>query len=208
MDSIRPFLDLPLATLAPLAAGYVGYRFAFVGRDGAHRAVDVVFLSLVFALAGKMLMMAVGAWTVPGAIVAVAGAVFLGSIWRDWGASRSFDWLRRRGLLAHDGQPDVWRSMLARKLPPPLRLVVYLTNGQRLMCSDLRPFYGEPLGPCLFGEDGSVALFVTDYRDIGSDKWTEVRSESQENEEWAPAITLVPASEIARVRITRLKSVA
>lgn len=204
MDNIRPLLDLPLATLAPLAAGYIGYRLAFLGRDGAHRATDVIFISLAFALAGKMIMAGFGAWTMLGAIAAVLITASIGALWRNWGANQSFAWLRRLRLIDHDGQPDVWRSMLARKLPPPLQIVVYLKNGQRLMCSDMRPFYQQPLGPCLLGEDGSVALFVTDYRNAGSTDWVEITNENHESVEWAPPITFIPASEIARVQMIRL----
>ncbi len=39
-----------------LVAGYLGYRLAWTGKDETHRAVDVVFLSLVFGLIARATM--------------------------------------------------------------------------------------------------------------------------------------------------------
>ena len=44
---LKDLLELQLHTLAVLAAGYLGYRIASLGRDAAHGPVDVLFQSLM-----------------------------------------------------------------------------------------------------------------------------------------------------------------
>ncbi len=204
MTDVASLLALPFETMASLGCGYVGYRLAFTGRNDAHSTVDVVFLSLSFAAIAKAVMLPFeGGWLALGAVLAAVCVVAAASIWRGVGADFAFRHLRGFGVSDHDGTRSVWASMLSRRLRAPMRIVVKLTNGGSLMCNDLRPFYDAPLGPCLLGEDGSVALYVTDVRKASDSDWTEVVVFDSERPEWGYEMSFVPASQIALVDITR-----
>lgn len=51
---IQSILDLPVGTIAVLAAGYIGYRIAYQGKDHGHKSVDVLFISMVFAFVARL----------------------------------------------------------------------------------------------------------------------------------------------------------
>jgi len=203
MEPVRALLDLPLATLAPLAAGYLGYRTAFIGRNGAHRAVDVVFLSLVFALVGKMVMVASGGWIIPGAVAAVAVTIMTAALWRVLGVHHVFAMLRRRRIVDHDGQPDVWRSMLARQdIDGANRITVRLKSGRHLLCNDTRSFNLAPMGAYLLGEDGSIALYVTHSKGaVPGSEWIEAEPLDQG---FGYDMTFIPAAGIESVDLRRI----
>ena len=195
-------LDLPITTMAPLAAGYVGYRLSFIGRNSAHKATDVIFLTLAFAVAAKFEMLAVSAYI--GELAATPLAFLMAAIvavgWRTKGDNLTREWLRQRMISDHDGQPNVWQSMLARQLPGPSQVVVRLKGGNQYMCAYLSKFEKAPLGPCLFGEDGSVALYVTHHMPKDADDWIEMDpSRSPRSYD----MTFIPAAEITSVDVTR-----
>ncbi len=204
MNDVISLLALPFSTLAALGCGYVGYRLAFTGRNGAHGAVDVVFLSLCFAAIAKAVMYPFpGGWLILGSLLSVVVVAAAACIWRVAAADLVFGRLRAWGVSDHDGARSAWASMLARRLRSPMRLVVKLTHGGSLMCNDLRPVSQAPRGPCLFGEDGSVALYVTDMMSANDNSWTECRPCDHERPGWGYEMSFIPASQIARVDITR-----
>ena len=199
MTDVASLLALPFEPMASLACGYLGYRIAFVGHDGPHSTVDVVFISLVFAAIAKAVMLVHGDPAIPASIPAF-GAVFIAAVgWRLWLSP----WLQRRfrshGVNDHDRGRTAWESMLMRVgLKMPVQLIVVLKNGTELMCADAVEFLDAPLGPCLLGPDGSVGMYVTDLAEKGQDEWTEVDAAADGS---GLAMTFVAASEIERVKI-------
>lgn len=212
MEPVKLLLDLPFDILAQLAAGYLSYRLAFIGRDSHHTAIDVTFISLAFAAMTKAIVIVIGLVMLkvgydPLTILPSIGAAFVvlgaAALWRRWGQDRVYNFFRNGGISDHDGQPDVWRSMLARQLKGPTRLVIKLKDGTELMCNQLAKFNDAPLGPCLLGMDGSVALYVTDVRKKGTADWEEISPFDAELPGWGYEMSFIPASEIARIDVTR-----
>lgn len=212
MEQVKLLLDLPFDVLAMLAAGYLSYRLAYIGRDVHHSPIDVTFISLIFAALTKLyailIAQALDAAERPlqaelnfliAAVIAIASA----AVWRRWGQRWTFDALRASKISDHDGQPDVWHSMLARQLKGPTRLVVCLKNGTDLMCEQLARFNEAPMGPCLFGSDGSIAMYVTDVRKAGAEEWEEVAPYDPDFAIWGYEMSFIPASEIARIDVSR-----
>lgn len=212
MTDIQSLLDLPYETLALLASGYLAYRLAYVGKDAAHSSVDVVFLTVVFAFVAKQTTVSVDLlmWSThqtPGGIFAslagMVSALISAAVWRRSLQEFVYAALRKVKVSDHDGQPNVWRSMMARTLQPPARLVVVLKNGSSLMCNQLAMFKDAPMGPCLFGQDGSVAMYVTDIRRPADQDWTEVEALDPNRPDWGYEMSFIPADEIARIDVTR-----
>lgn len=201
---IAQLLGLPYTTLAVLASGYIGYRLSYIGHDGPHTGVDTVFISLAFAALAKAVMLLHGGSPILASIPAFAVVFISAFIWRlvlNPFLQRSF---RGTGLIDHDRGRSAWESMLMRAdLKVPTRLIVYLKSGSRLMCDDLRRFQSAPLGPCLFGPDGSVALYVTDIRKQGEASWQSEAPFDPENLWFGYNFTQLPATEIERVVVTR-----
>lgn len=203
MESLAQLLNLPFATLSVLACGYVGYRIAFIGHDGPHTAVDVVFISLAFAALAKAVMVLHGGEAILAAIPAF-GVVFLAALaWRLWLSPCWQAQALLTGLIDHDRGRNVWESMLMRKIRGPTRILVTLKTGQQFLCDDVSKFCAAPLGPCLLGSDGSVAMYVTSTRSSNLEDWIEVTPYSADSDDWGYDMTFISASEIQRVRIMR-----
>lgn len=203
MDNTSTLLDLPFGTLAVVAAGYVGYRLAFVGKDGGHKQADIAFLTLVWAAIAKLsaTYTADTGEIVPYAIgfaVAVIAALF----WRACLQELTFSVLRRLQLVDHDGFHSAWGSALGRTLKAPRQLIVRLKSGKRLMCADLNTFADAPLGPCLLGPDGSVGLYVTDVMEKSGGTWNE-RTPRSANTEHGWSMTFIAADEISEIELMR-----
>lgn len=204
IGDIENLLNLPFDTLFVLAVGYMGYRAAYIGRGSGKNAVETVFLSTVFAMFARATTLALATtdldiWAVyPLAALVVLGVALL---WRRWLQEWMFRALRRIGIYDHDGFSSVWESMLARPLPPVSQLVVRLKSGKRLMCDQVGRFNASPLGPCLLGEDGSVALYVTHAMTGEDEGWVEMEPV---DDDWGQAMTFIRADQISEVEIRRI----
>lgn len=203
MTDVQLLLNLPFETLAVLAAGYLSYRLAYTGKDASHTSVDVVFLTVVFGTLVK-LAMAIAMMLVPSGPLFVVIATILGgfsalcgaAIWRRHGeacAFRMFRWLK----VSHsDRYRTAWEVISTNAGLNPTQLMVRRKDGVLLMCENLSRFSGEKVNPCIYGSDGSIALFVTHQKAAGEPDWEaiDVRAEG-----WGAMITYIPASEIAGI---------
>lgn len=202
MNDIASLLTLPFDTLFVVAAGYLGFRAAYVGRGAGRSTVDTLFLSAVFGLLAKSIVLALAGtastWLrYPGAVLVVLGVAFL---WRAWLQEAVFRILRRLKINDHDGFSSVWESMLARPLPVVSQVVVRLKSGRHVMCDNTVLYQDYPLGPFLFGEDGSVALYVTHVRTDPAEGWVE---QSPVIDGWGNSMTFIRADEISDVEVRR-----
>jgi len=208
MPDISALLQLPFEVIWMLGIGYLGYKLTFVGRDAHHQVLDRIFLIFVIGSVARWAAALVTRWWDVSDMLEAGLALLAGIagalMWRRWGGNWFYEAMYRTNFIRDDGQPDVWRSMLARSgLNGPRRLVVRLKNGTELMCNELADFNDAPLGPCLFGQDGSIAIYVTDVRKPGAEDWTEIDPVPPEAPQWGYEMSFIPASEIARVDITR-----
>lgn len=199
MPEIQNILALPLSTLTILVAGYLGYRVAYTGKDGNHRTIDTIFLSLVYALIAKaVLSYGPMASELKSSALAVAISLLAAAAWRRWGEDLIFKLLRFSRVSASDRHSSAWDSLRMKPRFAPSTLVVRLRDGRRLMCSDLSRFMAFEAGPCLLGADGSVSLFVTDQAEAGSEDWKE---REIFHDGFGTEITYVPAAEIAEIKV-------
>lgn len=204
MPDAQDLMNLPYDLLAVLAIGYVGYRLAYVGRDAAHQTFDRALLVTVFSTIARLssdtiaaLCDGTGWWvTAVAALLSVAAALF----WRVLGSDWTYRGLRWARISSDDGQPSAWRSMLSRKMSGPVQLTVITKTGKVYLCDDLHRFNDAPMGPCLLGEDGSIAMYITDWRDTGEAEW---REGTPFREDAGYEMSFFPATEIQRVDIAR-----
>ncbi len=202
-DELNSLLALPLETLAVLVAGYLGYRLAYIGRDESHRAVDVVFLSLAFGLLARAVMAGAGALGAPawaGIGLGVAAAVAAAAGWRRWGQEGAFRLLRRAKVSMADGHRTALQSVVKRESIIVTQVLVRRKDGLWLMCADTGLFSDTPTGPFWFGEDGSVALYVTHQKEAGGSAWEDISAQALDAE-WGDLITVVQADEVSMVEI-------
>lgn len=198
MTDAQILLNLPLETLSILVSGYLGYRIAYTGKDASHSAVDVVFMSLVFSLTAKGGLL-LGNMANPWLGTAAAGVAALGAaaLWRKWGEALAFKLLRHSGVSNSDRTLTAWERISTDASLKPSQLIVRRRDGRLLMCERLADFEKEPLGPCIYGSDGSVALFVTHERGPEDADWVETPDPAEDR--WGRLIACIPATEIAAI---------
>lgn len=199
-QDLQTVLNLPLETIAVLAAGYLGYRAAFAGNDHQMQTADIVFSSLVFALVAKVAIWLASLWLpmMLAAVIAVPAAVLAALIWRRWGYGAWRKVGRRVGLVTADRHQTVMQTVVATEGMRPSQMSVRLNNGEALMCDVLANFNDKPHGPCLWGPDGSVAMYVTSRRKAGSDEWEDI---NPTDEAWGSVLTILPADQVEEINI-------
>ena len=177
MDIIEAISNLPLETLAALAAGYLGYRLAYVGLDGTHRNVDTVFGIIVFATIGMATSALVSELDYDRPWPQVSGlpvALLAAMVWRGKLSAWVSTALRLARISTSDQHLTAWDTVRSNPRDGVTAVLAVLDDGSAVASDDIRRFAGLPNGPCVFGTDGSLALFVTRFRERGSLEWTDI----------------------------------
>lgn len=204
MPDVEALLDLPLATLAVLVSGYLGYRIAYIGKDSTHKAVDIAFITLSFGLVAK-LVFSQAIYPIPyasaNAVLALTATLVAASIWRGWGDSAAKKVLRAARVSFSDGHSSAWDTIRLSTKDRPTQLVVRKTDGSQVMCERLETHAKMPHGPCIYGPDGSVAIYVTQYRPASGGNWIKT---SFADEVYGVALTYIPAQQIDEIEIRNL----
>ena len=195
MQDIQSLLNLPIQTLAVLAAGYLAYRIAYGGHAKGHATVDVVFLTLVFALIGKLGYSAASP-SIFAPLAAIVPALICAAIWRlflgDWVGKL----LYRTGINRTDRHVSSWDSVRLHSAFKPAQVLLVLDDNSRVR-SDLIRFQDLPHGPCVFGEDGSVSIFVTGMQDAPLEPWEDVDPTELEGH---TCMTYFPTQRVKEIR--------
>jgi len=195
MQDIQSLLNLPIQTLAVLAAGYLAYRISFGGHAKGHAAIDVMFLTLVFALIGKLGYSA-ASQSILAPLAAIIPAVVCAAIWRlflgDWVGNL----LYRTGINRADWHPSAWDSVRLHSAFKPAHVLLVLDDNSRVR-SNLIRLQDHPQGPCVFGDDGSVSMFVTGMQDAPNEPWDEVDPTETEG---FTCMTYFPTQRIKEIR--------
>lgn len=201
MQNIDSLLSLPIDTLVLLAAGFLGYRLAFTGKDREHKASDVIFISATFAAIAKAVMMigAAAGSAVAGLLLAAPASLIVAIIWRKWASEWILGALKNKQIMTHDRTGTAWQSLIARDGNVVRQIVVHRTDGVSYMCKDFYEFKDMRPTPLILGVDGSIAMPVSHWRDTNETKWDEF--DDVMDAEWGDRITYIPASQIRSVAI-------
>jgi hypothetical protein len=190
--------NVSFAVQVSVVSGYLAYLIAYSGVRQHHTAADAVLKSFsfgIFAAATMRLGYQHPIWT---PVVASLMTVVAGICWRWFGMNLWNKWMRDAGVSWADDIPTAWISITAiRKDVRPSQIVVDIEGGRTLMCDDTRLFAKAPFEPCVFGLDGSIALYVTsEYRD---GNWIDHKDVSHPVD--GDKLTYIPASCVKRVEI-------
>lgn len=215
MEALENLLQLPYQTLAILVAGYLSYRLAYTGRDTTHRTLDTLAIALVFAFvaqaasAGLLILYnwkypvpsggELPLWAGYGASVGgIIVALLVAAGWRKF-TNKALPWvLRKLRISSADRNHAAWESVIANEDSGPSSITIVKKDGAKLMSEKLADFENAPFGPAILGNDGSVAIYVTHFKDNDAEKW---ESNEVDYADWGPEITIIPADEIAEIRI-------
>jgi len=203
-EVVKLLKDLPWATLLTLASGYAGYYIANVGFREHHKTIDVTFSVLVFgffsAFAYEFFRRLYG---MPMAsLIAFAVAVGLGIAWARFGRNCLQHVIRSTDASHTDDTPSALKTLFSRTDVFATQLSVNLKDGTWLHCDDLHKFADYPNGPCCFGNDGDLIMYVTHRRIPGGAEYEEM--EPIGPIEWGAEITYLPKDQIARFDIRRV----
>lgn len=215
MEALENLLQLPYQTLAILVAGYLSYRLAYTGRDTTHRTLDTLAIALVFAFVAQGVsagFLTLYNWKYPvpsdGEIPLWAGygasvggiivALMVAGVWRKFN-NKALPWiLRKLRISSADRNYSAWESIIANEDSGPSSITIVKKDGAKLMSEKLADFENAPFGPAILGNDGSVAVYVTHCKDIDAADWESIEVDYAD---WGPEITIIPANEIAEIRI-------
>ena len=191
-------INLPMEVQLALGAGFAAYMTAYAGRRSGHSPTDSVMISLLFGL--------VALWTfrivlglfgsVPALPAGALAAVAVAALWRKYLRQWWLDLLRVTRVSGEDGLPTVWQSVSQDMRFDISELTVRLKSGRILHCSRVHDFRDRPHGPALFGEDGSVAIYVTEVTDATGEEhpWDPEAAGD-------PQLTIVPSDQVEEIDI-------
>lgn len=201
MDKLSELLNLPFETLLTLGVGYIGYLLSFNGKNLHHKTIDVIFITLVFGFLGKIFYLYLqnkSDHLIINSVSTISLVILCAALWRKWFERAIYFILRKLRISISNGSSSAWDHMRHRADLGPTRIVVRKKDGSSLMCDNVWDFRKEPTGPCIYGNDGSISLFVTAYRKSVSDKWNDI---DPRNKSYGSAMTFVSASEISEIEI-------
>lgn len=196
-------LSLPTETLVVLAAGYMAYSIAYTGMREGHKALDTTFLTLAFGLIAKVVFISLDPYLTTVEIkiaFSVTVALIAAAVWRKWARDWWLSVLRYYDISYSDGRLTAFDDIRTSTDRLVTQLTVHQTNGDVLRCGILHNFKDEPSGPCSFGEDGSVALYVTEFKKNGQTAFKSVQPKSVDTY-WGSKMTYVPAGKVEKIAV-------
>lgn len=209
IDTAINLTELPWATVLTLASGYCGYFIAHVGARTHHQAADVTFGTLAFGFWGLLVFQYLQAadffrfGPIPASVAGFVSSVALGAAWSSFGRRWSDAFLRGIGATLRDDYPNAWAAIGKDPNIAMTQLSVKLTNGDIYLTNDLKRFKDAPNGPCTFGGQGDMIMFVTDicYKDAEDFKKVELG----DFENLGYEATYIPREQIARVEFRQVR---
>ncbi|GDO99200.1 hypothetical protein [Escherichia coli] len=200
-------LNLPWATLVTLTSGYIGYFIANVGLKDHHKSIEVTFTTLIFGLLSMMVYQAVmwaglNSWfATPPALLC---AFIYGALWRRYGRKWMYRFLWSNNISWSDDTSSAWQAMFDQTDFCVSEVIVILRDGSGMMSRLPGNFKEWPNGPFTLGNKGDMVLYVTHTSPSGSNEWEEF--EGVVNKHWGALATYIPAEQIARVEIRRVRA--
>ena len=194
---------LPWQLQLALGAGYAAYIIAYSGIRDHHKGADIAFRSIAFGLVTPAAFAIMPAWVAWVQVaVAVTATVAAGLLWRFLGMAIVSNALRRFDVSWADDVPSAWTTVAIQNSRHRLsQIAVQMDDGSWLYCDDTSGFAVAPFGPCRFGLNGDVALYVTSEEDAAG---TVTHHEAVQDAAWGDRITFVPASKVKRVALRYL----
>lgn len=201
--TVSTLLSLPLGIQIALGSGCAAYFVAYSGIRDRHRTIDIAFITLVFSLASSATFALTSSWGwIEKGFVAFICPVVIALIWRKWGRNALRALLRASNISWSDDDPSALATLSSNSRFRVSQVAVLLDDGTWLSCDDTRQFNDAPYGPCLFGPNGDVALYLTHEEPPGE----EARDmQTTRNPDYGDRITYIPAARIRRITLRHMK---
>lgn len=205
-------LELPWKVQLVLASGYAGYLVAYAGIRSHHKAMDSAAISLIFGLIATLVMFlmgGIGRWpggagatdslgTVISGAVAFAVTLLSAAVWRRWLRVAWEEFLHSQRVSWSNDDPTALQTLSAGTTHHVTQIAVLLDDGTWLCCDDTAAFRDAPYGPCLIGQSGDVAIYLTSIASAEADARPQP---NVRNEHYGDLITYVPAARIRRITL-------
>ncbi|MFT4794186.1 MAG: hypothetical protein ACJAW4_000594 [Paracoccaceae bacterium] len=190
------YLELPFEIQVSLAAGFLGYCVAYSGKRSHHKPFESAMIILIFSVPSTAAIKAsTGIIHSEFQIIyAIACALSSAVLWRKWASAKITKFLREMKITQDDGTLWPWQNISQDTRYEYSQLGVRLKNGRQLFCEDLSIFNNKPHGPFIMGEDGSIALYVTEV--VTGDGTVHPQDPQHRG---GIQITFIPSSEISEV---------
>jgi hypothetical protein len=161
---MNDLLKLSWQVQVALGSGYVAYMLAYVGIRQHHQATDITFRTISFGLLASLtLYLKPTGYIVWDSLLAFFVAVAGGLVWRYAGIGLLRRSLRHFNISWADDTPTAWATISSANSQHKLtQLSVLLQDGTWLICSPVGKFNDDPFGPCVLGQGGDLALYVTE----------------------------------------------
>lgn len=204
-------VNLSWVTQLLLIAGFVGYQFSYSGRVSLHSNFDKIFIILLFGGIGLVVISLQEQLLAAlpeqfrsklteyedqlTAIFAVFATMVSAIVWRRWVEN----WYQKLASKLSggntDNHPNAFQTVVHSRNYGVSQVVVTLTNGEVYESYPLGKFENYPCGPCVFGSDGSISLYVTGI----TDRYGRFRKVTTLSDDDGHRITYVPVSQIAEI---------
>lgn len=192
-------LTLPWQIQLTLGCGYFAYMIAYGGIKQHHSSADAVFRSIGFGLVASAVLFWMPPYPVWRPLTAAILTISAGAFWRAKGMLWFRSILRGSNVSWSDDTPSAWVTITAERTDlRPSQIAVDIDGGRTIVCDDTTRFTDLPFGPCTFGLDGSIALYVTAERKPDGE-WIEITDITEQGR--GSKLTYVPASGVKRIEI-------
>lgn len=201
-------LQLSFQTQAMLVSGYISYSLAYSGWRQNHSHFDTSFIILCFGLIYLAFNLLIKSTieldyffieiisSLSGLISTVATAV----LWRNYLRDLSFKIFRKIMKGVDDNLISAFDSVINDVSLKHSELFVSLKNGTCYESYPLGQFNGLPNGPCTYGRDGSIAMYITRIFDEEAPDGRLARGTINED---GHRITIIPADQVSEIEIRR-----
>ena len=222
---MNELIELSWKSQVVLVGGYLSYVLAYSGRRASHGPTDILGIILCFGGIGLLCTVLLEAWIADLGILSheakseadqdknqsvslrtfvigttsLSGPLFTAILWRGFLNDWTWKTIGNITRSKEDGLPSAWATLIQSKGLDYSQLVVTLKSGVIYESFPLGDFNKYPNGPCVFGPDGAIAMYVTYI--------TEADGSGREVEHIHDAdgyrITYIPESEISEVDFRR-----
>jgi hypothetical protein len=202
---VEELLKLSWQTQVALGSGYAAYMLAYVGIREHHKAVDVTFRAIVFGLAASLcLYLKPFNSAVWDSVVGATAALVAGIAWRYLGINSLRRVLRWANVSWADDTPTAWTTISSANSQHQLtQLSILMDDGTWLSCARVGDFNDAPFGPCVLGQTGDIALYVTQETELDKEPREQV---TVRDDDYGVRLTYIPAARIKRISMRHLPS--
>lgn len=186
-----------------LGSGYTAYMLAYAGIRQHHETVDVSFRAIGFGLAASLVLyFNLTGYVIWNSVVAFGATIAFGLAWRYIGINSLRRVLRHFDISWADDLPTAWATISSANSQHKLtQISALLEDGTWLICSPVGKFNNDPFGPCVLGQSGDLALYVTEeIEPCGVSR----EQKTVKHETMGSRLTYIPASGIKRIVMRHL----